>query len=151
MQSDLFKRFWSKVKRGEPNECWPWLAHRDRHGYGRFTVRGRSALAHREAYALFYGHEPQGMLVCHSCDNRSCCNPDHLWAGTHGDNVRDMLAKGRQDDRRGERNPATKLTADQACAIRNAVGVKQSTLAARYGVSVSMVSLIRLGQAWAHL
>lgn len=81
--------------------CWNWRLSKDRIGYGRMKVQlgsrdsFRSTSAHRYAYELWRGHIPQGMNVLHSCDNRQCCNPEHLFLGTQKDNMRDMHAKGR--------------------------------------------------------
>lgn len=82
-----------------PNGCWEWLGSKNKFGYGAImrTVDGVSRLigAHRFAYLTWRGEIPDGIDVLHTCDNRCCINPDHLWLGTHGDNMRDMVAKGR--------------------------------------------------------
>ena len=81
--------------------CWEWSLQRDRVGYGRLKVQlgSRAAFrftsAHRYAYEVYVGPIPQGMNILHKCDNRACCNPEHLFVGTQGDNMRDMHAKGR--------------------------------------------------------
>lgn len=98
---DLAFRFWRKVAKGKPDECWEWQGHRERGGYG--TVAFRKAknqpyqkLAHRVAWELSNTADiPDGMFVCHTCDNPPCCNPNHLWLGTQADNNRDMIQKGR--------------------------------------------------------
>lgn len=83
------------------NGCWEWLLGKDRVGYGRLKIQlgSRSAFrfssAHRYAWELWRGPIPDGMNVLHKCDNRACCNPDHLFLGTQQDNMRDMHAKGR--------------------------------------------------------
>lgn len=98
--------FWSKVKRGPPDECWPWQGPYTGKGYGVTRVFYKIVLCHRYAYELTYGAVSKGLLVCHSCDRRECCNPNHLWIGTHYDNLTDMRAKGRQIPRakKGESN-----------------------------------------------
>lgn len=90
------ERFWSKVDRRGPDECWPWKGSRNPDGYGSFSYQGRQARAHRMAWMLANGAVPEaGKLICHSCDNPPCCNPAHLWPGTPSDNMKDCYAKGR--------------------------------------------------------
>ncbi len=88
-------KFWSKVAASASTECWPWVGGLFAKGYGCFPVQRKSYYAHRYALALRSGLDPIGLVVCHRCDNPRCCNPAHLFAGTHGDNMQDMLAKGR--------------------------------------------------------
>lgn len=99
------ERFWAKVDRNGPihpvlqTACWLWTGARLVSGYGVFTSGPRKShefkRAHRVAYSLTYGFIPEGMEVCHRCDNPPCCNPSHLFAGSHQDNVDDMVSKGR--------------------------------------------------------
>ena len=90
----LENRFWSHVERGP--DCWEWTARRDKDDYGQFAIsKGKSAVAHRVAYSLSVGDIPDGMFVCHTCDNPPCCNPEHLWIGTNQDNMDDMVRKNR--------------------------------------------------------
>ena len=92
------ERFWEKVDQsGGLFACWPWTANRNSRGYGdRFRVGDKQYRAHRFAYELTHGPIPDGLLVCHSCDNPPCCNPAHLWLGTAADNHADRNRKGRQ-------------------------------------------------------
>lgn len=90
-------RFWTRVDRaGGPDACWPWVAGRFASGYGSFRVGGHNARAHRWLLGHLRGEAlGRDELGCHRCDNPPCCNPSHLFIGSHGDNTRDMTAKGR--------------------------------------------------------
>lgn len=92
--------FWKRVEsRDGPDSCWPWLGRvmTARRGYGRLKFKGRYVGAHRMALTLAKGQPPaDGMFACHSCDNPVCCNPAHLWWGTHEDNMADAVSKGRK-------------------------------------------------------
>lgn len=85
------------VRRSGPDDCWLWTGHINhlRGGYGQFTFRGTQQKAHRVAWSSVNGPIPSGMCICHRCDVPACCNPAHLFIGTHDDNRADMLAKGR--------------------------------------------------------
>ncbi len=145
---DLTERFWSKVdKSGGPDACWPWYAP-IYHGYGRFSVESKKSVpAHRFAYELTNGPIPDGLLVCHKCDNRACCNPAHHFLGTDADNIHDCVAKGR--NAHGSRNGRAKLTEEQVREIRAAYPERtQDSLAREYGVSQRLISLIVRGENW---
>lgn len=97
LSPEFVDRFWSKVDKRGPDECWPWTGARSVTGYGMLSVPGLQApvQAHRVACGLATGSVQDGRYVCHSCDNPGCCNPAHLWIGTHRENMHDMHAKGR--------------------------------------------------------
>ena len=88
--------FWNYVNVTTPEQCWNWIPRVDRDGYGRWKIAGKRYGSHRLAYTFTKGPIAEGLVVCHSCDNPSCCNPDHLFVGTQLDNIKDMDAKGRR-------------------------------------------------------
>ena len=144
------ERFWEKVEKG--NGCWQWTAGTNRHGYGVFTMDGEQLLAHRAAWQLTYGPVPEGegahgTCVCHTCDNRLCVNPAHLFLGSHQDNMDDMVVKGRNV--RGTEQRSAKLTEDDVEKIRaNEQGLSQRDLANLYGVSQPTISGIIRRKKW---
>lgn len=129
--------FEAKVDRtGGPDACHVWTGAVSRYGYGRVRRKGVTVLAHRFAWELAFGPIPDGLLVCHHCDNPPCVNPRHLFLGTVKDNAEDCVGKGRSCT--GERHPRHKLTPQLVSAIKrdhSAGGVTHRELAARYGVS----------------
>lgn len=90
---DRVQRFWVKAEKSAG--CWNWMALRNPSGYGVVNFKNKTRLAHRVAWELTHGEIPVGMYACHTCDNPSCINPDHLFLGTQADNMRDMMEKGR--------------------------------------------------------
>lgn len=143
-QSDI-DRFWSKVDVRGPEECWEWQAGRFNHGYGMFGLKGKALLAHRIAFVLVKGAIHPGLHILHSCDNRGCCNPNHLREGTNLDNVNDKVSKGRQSRLSGEDHGRARLSATEVADIRSLYaegGITQLELARRYSISKSHVSAI---------
>lgn len=135
----------------EPNSgCWLWtgaVVGGNNLDYGILWWRGTNHRAHRLSWSVFRGPLDPKMLVCHKCDVPSCINPDHLFLGTHDENMADRTRKGRQTTIRGEAHVNAKLTLAQVEEIRRAPG-PQRVLAARFGVSGSAISLIRRGVNW---
>lgn len=161
-RTPLGVRFWSKVDRRGPDECWPWLGYRRKGGYGEMSVRNEddtkwvTRLANRIAYELHYGPIPPGLGALHTCDNPPCCNPAHLYAGTAKNNIDDTIARGRfrTNGLYGERIGTSKLTGDIVLAIRAryaAGGVSYSALSREYGVSVVSVRNAVLRRTWKHV
>jgi hypothetical protein len=151
----LDDRFWSKVDRSAgPDACWPWIADaKTSAGYGVFhPVHGLTMGAHRLALADKIGRPlASDEFACHRCDNPPCCNPDHLFIGSHSENMADMTAKGRSAH--GERKHSARLTDEQVIAIRRqaAAGTPSRTLAARHAVAESLISMIIRGTRWTHV
>ncbi len=142
--------FWPKADRS--GGCWLWKGKRNRRGYGVVSVNNRSRAAHRVAYEFAHGPIPPGLSVLHRCDNPACIRPEHLFAGTHHDNMRDMREKGRALC--GKANAATRLTVDQVREIRRryATGSIGTRLLAReYGVGRSTIQGIVSGKTWQHV
>ena len=144
-------RFWEKVRKGL--DCWEWTSSKNYGGYGTFCLGKTTFLAHRIAYTILIGKIPSAMCVLHTCDNRSCVNPDHLWIGTYADNYHDMAAKGRvsaANQTCGEDHPNAKLTTKQVIAIRSS-SENQYLIAERLGVSQSIISDIKSRKTWRHV
>lgn len=146
------ERFWAAVDQtpgqGPGGQCWEWRKGRVEQGYGRLSLGRGEVRAHRHAYSLAFGAIPEGLFVLHKCDNPPCCNPAHLFAGTHDDNMADMAAKGRS--LQGERHHKSKLTDDEVRAIR-ADGRMQIEIAEAFGVTQGLVGMIKRGELWKHV
>lgn len=127
--------------------CWIWEASKTWDGYGRFYFNHRQHLAHRVAYEIYKGKIPDGLIICHKCDTPSCVNPDHLFLGTHKDNAQDMISKGRKFITEGETHPMHKLTWDKVKEIRQDTRT-QKEIALTYGVSRSMIGMIKQNKFW---
>jgi hypothetical protein len=142
------ERFWSNVDstRLSPGGCWLWQRSVDRDGYGRVYLGGRSFQAHRVACELELGD--LGLDVLHRCDTPACVNPAHLFAGTHLDNMRDKVAKGRQARLKGEAHGRARVTAEQVKAIRRRGTENQDALAAEFGISQASVHRIIHRKTW---
>jgi predicted XRE-type DNA-binding protein len=152
----MHDRFWAKVERGEPGQCWHWRAARSGgrtarcYGYFRMDSR-RMEYAHRVAYELHHGPIATGEVIRHKCDNPLCCNPAHLQRGSQADNVRDMMQRGRNC--RGEASSKAVLTEAAVIEIRQllAAGQLHREIASRFGVCRATVSQIARGRTWAWL
>lgn len=154
--------FVSKLTRTD--SCWIWQGKpHPRSGYGFFVLYGTTMGAHRASWTLFRGEIPDGLFVCHHCDNRLCVNPDHLFLGTHQQNMQDMRAKGRgrngsrskpENLPRGEDNKMSKLTEDQVREIRRLYalgGISETSLATEFGVTQSTIGRVVRRECWRHV
>lgn len=149
------ERFWSHVNRGDSDSCWEWQAGKTPRGYGRTSVKGhRSLQAHRVAWEVTYGKVPNGLEVCHKCDNPPCCNPNHLFVGTHAENMRDAVNKRRFPRRPGSRSGRAKLNDEIVNDIRQRYvkgNISQRALAREYGVTQRLIWNILHKIAWIEL
>lgn len=149
-------RFWEKVDRGEPDECWEWQSvKQEEGGYGRFRVRGSYVNSHRFAYKMEKG-EIGDHLVLHKCDNRECVNPRHLELGDQSENMKQAYNRGRIDlpDNSGENNGNAKLTDSDVAEIKRLMlttSMSDEEIAERYPVSVVSIKGIRAGRTWTHV
>lgn len=145
----VHERFWAYVEKS--GECWVWTGQKNRAGYGIFRLNQprTKVLAHRYAWFLTYGPIPEGLHVCHHCDNPSCERPTHFFLGTDLDNHRDKVAKGRQT--RGETHGPSKLTEDIVRFVRLNPHLSLSVLARSYSVSRSCLLDVRRHKTWTHI
>lgn len=157
-------RFWVKVNKTDT--CWNWTAQLCPDGYGRFRMNYKGYAAHRLSWIWANGEIPEGLFVCHHCDNPSCVRPDHLFLGSALENNRDASMKGRSaiGDRngtrtkpetrlRGEAHPDSKLTEADVIQIRSEYSTKQTghrILAKRFSVSPTAIRQIVNGRTWKH-
>jgi hypothetical protein len=147
---DLSSRFWEKVNQTEPNLCWEWNVGINTAGYGWFSIStSKPASAHRVSAWLsnMLPSLNSELHVLHKCDNRKCCNPNHLFIGTNKDNVADRVKKGRNGFKRmkNEKNGMVKLTNQQVCELRGlyfSSCLSQSKLAKKFNIAQSHVSRI---------
>lgn len=142
----LAERFWSKVNKGKPNDCWNWMASVDGGGYGKIggePPERKTIRASRVSWILNIGKIPNGKYVCHTCDNPLCVNPSHLYLGDAKTNMDDRTNRGRTPV--GSRLPQAKLNEDQVREIKRTRGK------VRFGASNSTVSLILSGKQWKHV
>lgn len=136
------------------NGCIVWTGKLNWLGYGRLektiNFKKKQLSVHRVSYEIYKGEIPPKMLVCHTCDNRACLNPDHLFLGTHADNRRDMVSKGRDRILKGSETKGAKLTETKIIEILNS-NLPYKQIAVQYGVSASTISLIKTRKRWKHV
>lgn len=155
MDEKTIARFWNKVDRRGPDECWLWLAAPQKDGYGAFHLDDQKVAAHRIAWMIKHPRvSAEGMCVCHTCDVRSCVNPAHLFLGTHQENVADRHAKGRSSPPKGSANGQSKLderTVREMRIIYARGGISQCELGKRYGITQSVTHALLHRRTWKHV
>ena len=137
-----------RVRVDEDTGCLLWVGSRTTSGYGIIHEDGEHA-AHRLAYRRYVGPIPDGMHVLHTCDRPECVWPEHLFLGTHIDNMADMKDKGRAYAGKGSLNKSAKLDETQAIAIMQDIRPTRE-IAEEFGISTAMVGVIQNGKAWKH-
>lgn len=137
VDSDFIEK---RIERCTESGCWIWIrkANTGKNQYGTFTYKRKLILAHRAAWIIYRGEIPNGLFVLHSCDVSYCCNPNHLFLGTHQENMLDMHKKGRRK---------SKITREIAKAIRNSP-LKTKDIAKQFGVGNSTVLRIKNKKSW---
>ncbi len=136
------------------NDCWVWLGAKQPTGYGLLWVSNTKKYekTHRLSYKFFHGKIPDGICVCHKCDNPSCINPEHLFLGTHADNASDKISKGRQ--KIGSQHGRAILKENQILKIRETYKGEYgqlSELAKKYHVTPQSISAIVNRKNWRHI
>lgn len=172
-------RFWIKIQKGERDECWPWLFYKNKAGYGGFSIRNVFYLANRLAWSIENGRIPDGLDILHSCDNPACCNPSHLRAGTHKENMQDMSVRGRSgpknnpncmprgDNHHSKTNPGCMLKGEQVHLSKlkesDVISIREEhknskqkiktlmEIADRYGMRLRSIYSVVLRETWKHI
>lgn len=152
----LLARFWSKVDVRANCDCWQWNGAVGANGYGRIKVNSKKVVhAHRVAWEMFNSDRLGDRFACHTCDNKLCVNPHHIYAGDHDSNTRDAHERGRYVSRvqSGSSNNNARLTEPDVIRIKEmiAAGMTNRAIARGFPVSDAMVSRIRKGRSWAHI
>ena len=145
---DILERFWAKVEKKGPEECWEWKASKTKRGYGQIRIEGKAIGAHRISLQIKLGREiVEGLVAKHSCDNPSCVNPNHLTEGTQSENLKEAYERGRIV-------LSSKLTETDVLEIREICKeglLMQKEIAELYGIGQQSVSFIVNRKTWAHI
>jgi hypothetical protein len=156
LKRNSIEDFWSKVDKtpgyGPNGDCWNWRGYiHSRFGYGVFSFDGKQQRANRLSFMFSNGVDPKDLCVCHSCDNRKCVNPAHLWLGTYKDNTQDMISKGRNS--RGEDRPLAKRTEKDILKIIELYkdGMTPKKISDTLGINLGAVGKVLHRKSWTYL
>ena len=148
MESLLAGRYQAVTETG----CWLWEGSVGTNGYGAAFLKRKRLAVHRLAYSCWVGPIPEGMMICHKCDTRTCINPNHLYAGTALTNNRDTVARGRRVPIIGAGHKRAKLDEAKVKDIRrNISGLSQKDMASKYGVDKSVINEVVNYKIWKHV
>lgn len=152
VQDLIIHGFNLKVDKNQPSGCWIWTGSIGQNGYGKFSFLSKTWLPHRVSWLLFKGSIPKKQFLCHKCDNPKCVNPDHLFLGTHKENMYDMIKKGRKHinpifKMSSEKSLNAKLTNEQAIFIRKST-LKNVELAKMFNVTPPTIGSVRNGKTF---
>lgn len=149
------KRFWSKVDIRGSDDCWPWLAYKDRAGYGTMKINGKPQYATHILFNIRTGDwVPKGRQINHTCNNPSCLNPIHLRLGSQLSNMRYMMKCGRGNHVKGEQHYRAKLAKREVQKIKRLLfqgDMTQIEIASMFNVNHRTISVIKTGKRWGHI
>jgi len=133
--------------------CWVWKGYVSKFGYALSDYDGKAVKAHRISYIIYKGEIPKNLQICHTCDNRACVNPEHLYLGTAKDNARDRDTRGRKASTLGSKNGANKLNEIQVVEIKKMLneGMLQTEIAKVFNVTKANIWCIKHGLSWSHV
>lgn len=138
------------------NSCWGWQGSKNIHGYGEIRIHRKHMNASRASWIAYKGEIPKGMYVLHNCpngDNRECCNPDHLFLGTHTDNMHDMIKKGRSNFLKGDDCPWKKINSNIVLDVLDCLkkGISTTEISKKHNITIDYISDIKRGHRWGHI
>ena len=149
MDDQTLQRFESKINKS--GDCWLWTGTILQSGYGQFWYQNKGWRAHKFSWVSNKNTIPPDHVIRHKCSNRHCVRVDHLETGTQKENVADMIRDGTRPNRKGERSPKAKLTADQVIEIRRRSAESKSQLAKEFGVGYHQILKIINKINWKHI
>lgn len=148
------KRFWKHIDKKENNECWDWIGACNKYGYGQIRLNDKVIRVHRFSWIIHNGKIPGDLYVLHKCDNPLCVNPNHLFLGTHQDNMDDMINKKRDNKAKGENHGMAKLTSKEVKKIKvllNQKEISRKRISKMFNISQSVIASINTDKTWRHV